>query len=177
MTKKITSALLHECAEKYKNDMTYNAFNLSNDLGMAVVSSGGISVSNILSTIADSIEKYYISVPTDKDCMPIHVGDIVFSAKDFKPFYVQGIMVGEGTRRDNVLITDGDAPFWTESAGVTHTKSDTWGSIIHDALTCDWREQPFTMSTDQELENNPYADAYEHLVDRCRKLAGETDEN
>lgn len=166
--KKITPEMLHRCAEKIEEpgdsitDIT-KELEVDRDVTHLYITS------DILHAVANSIEQYYIAVPTDKDRMPTHVGDIVYSAKDFKPFHVQGVMVGDGTRNDNVLITDGDASFWVDGTSVAHTKPDSWEQIINDAVSLGVN----VCTVHSYVAIQEQAEIRSRLVARCRKLAGD----
>lgn len=165
MTKKITPELLRECAEKYHKSSTPNVVVIEHDLG--VEHRYTELLSNMLEGIADSIEKYYVELPTDKDGKQLYIGSAVYD-KDGNIYHVQGL----SDDKFNLMLSranEGKAlAKLYRSSDFTITKPDSWEQIIRDAI-----EHGFS---DRSECSEPADETAAQLIARCRKLAGEGDE-
>lgn len=170
MTNKITPELLRECAEKYHKSSTPNVVVIERDLG---VEHRHIErLSNVLEGIADSIEQYYIELPTDKDGKQLYIGSAVYD-KDGNIYYVQGVSVGE----QNVFLAKfGEGTDCAElyrSQDFTKERPDSWERIITDATTAGCA---YLDDTEEDSAFDKLTAERQELIARCRKLAGEGDE-
>lgn len=174
MTKKITPELLRECAEKYHKSSTPNTAVIERDLG---VEHRHIELlSNMLEGIADSIEQYYIELPTDKDGNLLRIGQFVY-AKDGTAYFVHGFSSG----RRNVFLSEVERDYGAggkasakpyNSKEFTLNKPDSWERIIEDALI-DGMNLITKYGDELMLKMGC---SKEELIARCRKLADEADE-
>lgn len=176
MTKKITSTLLRECAEKYESDASYTWQNVEEDLG--VEEDVGWDTSRAFRTIAESIEEHYIELPVDNRGEPIHIGDSIYCALDdyAEPHKVWGVELGASPFVDasvGVLLDGEDIPRWVAADHTFHDKPDSWERIIRDATTAGYA---YLGDTEEDSAFDKLTAEKRELVARCRKLAGETDE-
>ncbi len=170
MTKKITSTLLRECAEKYESDASYTWQNVKEDLG--VERNSGWDTCYAFRTIANSIEQHYIELPTDKDGNDLYIGSTVYD-KDGNIYHVQSVSTG---KRNVFLSKFGEKKDCAElycSSNFTITKPDSWERIIRDATTAGCA---YLGDTEEDSAFDRLTAEKQQLIARCRKLAGETDE-
>lgn len=168
MTPKITPELLRECAEKYHKSSTPNVVVIEHDL--EVEHRYTELLSNMLEGIADSIEQYYIELPTDKDGKQLYIGSAVYD-KDGNIYYVQGASAGE----QNVFLAkfgEGtDCAKLYRSQDFTKEKPDSWEQIIRYATTVGCA---YLGDTEEDSAFDKLAAERQELIARCRKLAGES---
>lgn len=174
--KKITPELLRECAKKYHKSSTPSVAVVERDLG---VEHRYIELlSNILEGIADSVEKYYVETPVDKDGNLLRIGQFVY-AKDGTAYFVHGFSSG----RRNVFLSKigrnygagGKAsakPY--DSKEFTLVKPDSWERIVKDATWLGIRySDAIGGDSDVGALIDQTQDEEQQLIARCRKLAGE----
>lgn len=169
MTKKITPELLRECAEKYLRNSSYSVTSVERDLDVERTYVDR-RITNVLNGIADSIEQYYIELPTDKDGKQLYIGSAVYD-KDGNIYYVQGVSAGE----QNVFLAkfgEGtDCAKLYRSQDFTKEKPDSWEQIIRYATTVGCA---YLGDTEEDSAFDKLAAERQELIARCRKLAGES---
>lgn len=171
---KITPEQLRECAEKYHKSSTPSVAVVERDLG---VEHRYIELlSNILEGIADSVEKYYVETPVDKDGNLLRIGQFVY-AKDGTAYFVHGFSSG----KRNVFLSEAERDYGAGSKAsakpynskeFTLNKPDSWKQIIEDAFM----EGMSFITEDSDEPVLKTGCSKDELIARCRKLAGETDE-
>lgn len=169
MTPKITAKRLREYANTYGTDPLYDQARIMEDIGIKTKTGGGYlcPMVAILEAIADSIEQHYVELPTDKDGNQLYINSTVYD-KDGDIYHVQGL----SSDKFNLMLSKPNegkelAKLY-RSSDFTITKPDSWRRIIEDAI-----EHGFS---DRSECSEPADETAAQLIDRCRKLAGETDE-
>lgn len=176
--KKITPAQLRECAKKYENNPRYFASAIIKDLGIEIYNQPIFECSHILKSIADSIERYYIELPTDKDGNLLRIGQFVY-AKDGTAYFVHGFSSG----RRNVFLSKIERNYGAggkasakpyDSKEFTLVKPDSWERIVKDATWLGIRySDAIGGDSDVGALIDQTQDEEQQLIARCRKLAGE----
>lgn len=166
MTKRITPALLREAADMVcATEVADRSISLARTtLGTSDTSSYGDDLAAILNATADAMERDYLPMPVGKDGETVRVGDEVFVDGE-GPCAVEGLYLGTYGGWD-VRYETPDGTRMTSVAYVTHERPDSWESIIDDAYALGgWAEEMVGDGPDYSTTD---------LVERCRRLAGES---
>lgn len=184
MKTKVTVELLHECANMYDIDTSYDIDSIMKDLNINTETNNSeylYPISIILGTIADSISEYYVDkhealsdkymeLALDKNSEPIHVGDIV-NNKDGVLYRVSGISEGSLNIFLSKLHEDKDCAKPYHAQNFVKTVFDSYERIIEDAFA-EGMNLIVEAPEDIVLKQNRVKD---ELIARCHKLAGKTD--
>lgn len=163
MTKKITPELLRKCAEKHRKNGTYSMADIGRDLN--VENMHITHITHVLDVIADSIEEHYVELPTDKDGKQLYIGSTVYD-KNGNIYHVHGLSDGKFNVFLSKLGEGKDCAKLYRSQDFTKEKPDTWEQIIRDAISHGF--------DDRSECSEPTDETAAQLIERCRKLAGES---
>ncbi|WP_298579405.1 hypothetical protein [uncultured Olegusella sp.] len=174
MTPKITPKQLRKYADMYENNPSYDRARIMEDIGIKAKADGEeylYPTSAILEAIADSIERHYVELPTDKDGKQIYINSTVYD-KDGNIYHVQGLSSGKFNLMLSKSNEGKELAKLYRSSDFTITKPDSWECIIQDAFNTG---MDFIAEDGEELMLK-HGCSKDELVARCRKLAGEANE-
>ncbi len=171
MTKRITPALLREAANVARKNRK-SLVGCSYPVCKAIFGEVDVldyeyaadALAAALTATADTMELDYLPQPVGVDGETVRVGDEVFVDAD-GPFVVEGLLLGSYGGWDVLYETD-DSSYRASVAHVSHTPTDSWESIIDDAYALGmWAVEMVGDGPDYSTDD---------LVERCRRLAGES---